>query len=217
MQEPAIKFEQLFPHSEEGQPPGMEYLVGDYYYAGGKKEGKLEPYIYIKKGSRNSPSEEIIEQLQNDVIRGIALSQMIDSRCPTSQALQIRPDERGYFCNESLMVSAHFIEASSKSRSAGILHEELHNLEEDYHFVWDNNMEALSQLAEFLFTGDDRLEHFYRLYVNSFSEDCSDPHATAWRSIRLVLGDEESDENYEQRYQALFDKTKKMTEEEKSA
>lgn len=194
----------------------MEYLAEDYDYAGGRREGQLASHLYVKKGSKGL-SPETIKQVQDDTIRGVALAQRVDSRCPTLQVLLVCPDEGNYFCYDSMRVSAPFLQALPKSRSAGVVHEALHHLQKDYHFSWDDNGEALPQLAEFLFTGNDRLGNFYKLYQQSFVGECSSPHAIAWRSMRLILGDAENSENLEQRYQALLEKTGKMPEDEKVA
>lgn len=177
--------------------------------------GGLTSHLYV---ARNNPLEirdSLAEELHEDVIKGLLICQQIDRRCQTSFTLLIISKNVGFMATDG-RVGPSFLEDSREARCAGVLHEAIHGLQEEMGVVgWNDNEEALPNLAEFLFTrGGIRLGMFRGLYDRSFDSQTSNHYALAMRDIRQILGDSSSEPS-DDGYREMRKKVVAMSEQEK--
>ncbi|MGI5826060.1 MAG: hypothetical protein ACOX50_01455 [Patescibacteria group bacterium] len=188
----------------------------NYNLIGQKKEADFKVEVYLAKDNPETITEETLSQIQSDVIEGLRLAKAVDTRCPRDYFLKIHKKYHAFASVEG-RVGWKFVQSNPAARSAAILHETLHELQEDYFFCWDNNTEAIPVFAEFLFTqGEGRMRFFAKSYCDFCNQENTSPYSLAWGSIRPLLHD--SDEGTpKDRFMALVAQRDSMTEEEKIA
>jgi hypothetical protein len=182
---------------------------------GEKQSGNLVSLVYLERNNPLVVTDELAESLHNSVLVALAIGQKIDSRSSTSYVVQIVSHCKGYVTVDG-RVASEFVNDDPMARTAAVVHEGIHHLQEDMEVVgWNDNPEALPNLAEFLFTkGGIRLGYFRRLYEMSFDEQTEDQYHLAMRDIRGILHDESTTPS-DDGYRAMRQKVKAMSEGEK--
>ena len=80
-------------------------------------------------------------------------------------------------------VSLAMLNDIPQSQVGAIVHEIIENWQEERRLNSGEGWESLPQLAEFLFTGETRLNYFHHLHIKSMSEERGEEHIEGWGSL----------------------------------
>lgn len=175
------------------------------------KREELESTIFIEKGM-DPLSKELTDSLHNDVFEAMRIANKISPLAGNTFWLLVT--RIPYFASESGHVGKAFLEAESPGRVAGIVHEIVHNIQDEMHVIFGNS-EGLPMLAEFLFTkGQSRVAWLFNTFNESMG-DTRELHARGWDKIKPLFSFDELTGTTEEKFRAMLKKRKEMSEDEK--
>lgn len=146
--------------------------------------------IYQRKSGEIDPERVI--QLKESGLQALEVAQEISSDLIKSLSLFVGEDVSAYI-HINGRVSNSMLHDDSDSQVGALLHELIESLEEDEGFELGNK-EGLPNLAEFLFTGNDRLDYFQFLTEKALSGEevysYLKPYVSSWPEVVRILCNE---------------------------
>lgn len=176
-----------------------------------KRVGEYFISVNALEGSSVSSTQAV--QIQENGFKALQLASKISEKCLKGITIRCAKNTNGYM-SSSFKVDDRLLNDDADSQTAAVLHEIIENLEENEGITLGNN-EAIPHIAEFLFTGNSRLEYFRWLNDSYYSGQNSDnPHVQSWNEVVVIIYPESGDQKQEVIFTKLLE-ARKLSKEQK--